>query len=415
MKALRTLALGLVLLAPAGLRADDALDRVDDALTDSAFHDDLRVRLSGSIDLEGYHLDQPAPGLILSDKNTLFNPRFSLFLDGQIGPSVYFFAESRADHGFDPSDGAAQIRLDEYAVRLTPAPGGNVNLQLGKFATVVGNWVSRHGSWDNPFITAPLPYENLTGIWDTTAATRGIMILNWAGLRPNLPSGAVLDYDRSMPIIWGPSYASGAAAFGQLGHFDYAAEVKNASTSSLPGDWNVTAALWQNPTFSGRIGYRPNEMWNFGFSASAGSYLLSAAGPTLPPGAALGDYREILIGQDASFAWHHLQLWAEVFETRFQIPRVGNADTVAYYFETRYKFTPQFFGALRWNQQLFSALPDLGGAPVHWGRDVWRIDLGPGYRFSPHTQVKLQYSLQHEASTGQQFGDLLAGQFTLRF
>ena len=27
------------------------------------------------------------------------------------------------------------------------------------------------------------------------------------------------------------------------------------------------------------------------------------------------------------------------------------------YIEAKYKFTPQFFGALRWNQQLFSTIP----------------------------------------------------------
>ena len=95
-------------------------------------------------------------------------------------------------------------------------------------------------------------------------------------------------------------------------------------------------------------------MWSFGFSASNGSYFRPEAQATLPPGRDIGDYRELVLGQDASFAWHHLQVWAEVYEARFEVPRVGNADTLAYYLEAKYKFTPQFFGALRWNQQLFS-------------------------------------------------------------
>ena len=36
-----------------------------------------------------------------------------------------------------------------------------LNVQAGKFATVVGNWIERYDSWNNPFITAPLPYENM--------------------------------------------------------------------------------------------------------------------------------------------------------------------------------------------------------------------------------------------------------------
>jgi hypothetical protein len=26
-------------------------------------------------------------------------------------------------------------------------------------------------------------------------------------------------------------------------------------------------------------------------------------------------------------AWRHLQIWAEIFEARFEVPAVGNADT----------------------------------------------------------------------------------------
>ena len=67
----------------------------------------------------------------------------------------------------------AQVRLDEYALRVTPWDDGRFNLQVGKFSTVVGNWVQRHHSWENPFITAPLPYENLTAISDTVGAIIG--------------------------------------------------------------------------------------------------------------------------------------------------------------------------------------------------------------------------------------------------
>ncbi len=86
---------------------DDFLDQLDNTLTLSAFHDNVRARLSGTLDLEIYHFEQPAPGLINSDIDTLFNPRLTLFLDTQIGSQIYFFAQSRLDRGFDPSDHGA--------------------------------------------------------------------------------------------------------------------------------------------------------------------------------------------------------------------------------------------------------------------------------------------------------------------
>jgi hypothetical protein len=385
---------------------DDVLDRLDNTLTLSAFHDNFRARLSGTLDLEFYNFQQPAPGLINSETDNLFNPRLTLFLDAQIGSQVYFFAQARLDRGFDPTDQGANVRLDEYALRITPWQDGRFTFQAGQFATVVGNWVPRHLSWDNPFINAPLAYENVTAIQDKYAPFSPLDFI----YAPYLEKKYAFN-----PVIWGPSYASGISVSGRLGRFDYAAEMKNASLSSRPESWYLSENGFENPTFTGRIGFRPNEAWNLGFSASEGSYFRREAEPTLPPGHDIGDYREFVLGQDVSFAWHHLQLWAEVYEARFEVPRVGNADTLAYYIEAKYKFTPQLFGAIRWNQQLFGTISNGYGGQEHWSPDLGRIDVAATYRLSTHTQLKVQYSFQHETTAPGDDNHLLATQFTVRF
>src|ERR1700747_2582476 len=148
---------------------DDVLDRLDKKMTISAFQDNLRARVSGTVDLEFYNFQQPPPGLIDSNIDNLFNYRLTLFLDAPVGSQVYFFAQARLDRRVDPTDHGAQVRLDEYALRITPWQDGRFTLQVGQFATVVGNWVPRHLSWDNPFINAPLVYENVTAIRDKYA------------------------------------------------------------------------------------------------------------------------------------------------------------------------------------------------------------------------------------------------------
>ena len=385
---------------------DDVLDRVDSTLTVSGFHDNFRARLSGTLDLEFYNFQQPAPALIDSNIDNLFNPRLTLFLDAQLGSQIYFFSQARLDRGFDPTDFGADIRLDEYALRVTPWHDGRFTLQVGKFATVVGNWVPRHLSWENPFINAPLVYENVTAIQDKYPPFSPLYFIY---------SPFIYQKYTFNPVIWGPDYATGISASGQLGLFDYAVEMKNASLSSRPESWYITENGFDNPTFSGRVGFRPNEAWDLGFSASEGPYFRREAEPMLPPGRDIGDYREFVLGQDASFAWHHFQLWAEFYEARFQVPNVGDADTFAYYVEAKYKFTPQFFGALRWNQQLFDTINNGSGGNEHWSPDLERIDVAVTYRFTTHAQLKLQYSFQHETSAPNQDNHLLATQFTVRF
>src|SRR5438552_5422692 len=189
---------------------DESLDQLDSTLTISWFHDNLRARLSGTIDLEFYNFQQPAPGLINSTSDSLFNPRLTLFLDAQAGSQVYFFAQARLDRGFDPSDHGAQVRLDEYALRITPWADGRFTLQLGKFGTVVGNWVPRHLSWDNPFVDAPLVYENITAISDKVAPYSA------SDFAFTMPANEKYSFN---PVLWGPSYATGVSVSGRLGRF----------------------------------------------------------------------------------------------------------------------------------------------------------------------------------------------------
>ena len=396
--------------------AVDWVEQMGEYLTFSALDGNVRLRLSGMLDLEAYRVDRPAPGLIFTDNDTLFNPRLVLFVDAQFGPHVYGFLQTRVDRGFDPSEGDARMRLDEYALRFTPFDDWKFSVQIGQFATIVGNWTKRHDSWSNPFITAPGPYENLTGIWDDAPIKSAAQLLHWSHAIPGQSAAKVYaDKDLRNPIIWGPCYATGVAISGMIGMLEYAAEMKNAALASRPKSWSISEVNMDHPTFSGRLGLRPNQMWNVGLSLSDGPYLLDVAQEHLPPGKSLDDYREWVIAQDISFEWHRFQFWAEFFETRFEVPVLGHVDTFAYYLEAKYKLTPQLFGSLRWNQQFFSNIRDKFDNLVPWGRDMWRVDMGIGYRFTAHTQMKLQYSFQQEDFALHNITNMLAAQFTLRF
>ena len=382
----------------------DLLDRANDALSIRDPQERFQLQLSGLIDFEGYFIDQRGPGLIETDDSFLFNPRLSLFLDAQFASHFYFFAQTRLDRGFDPWDSGPQLRLDEYFLRYTPFDDSRINFQIGKFATAVGSWVRRHDSWQNPFINAPLPYENITTVSDREAPSSR---QDFAGRRFETDE----QYER-LPIIWGPNYTSGAAVLGTIDRFDYQFEIKNASVSSRPGNWQPTQTDWSNPTYSGHVAFRPNESWNLGISGSVGPYMNTDARSTLPVGKNVENYNQYLLAQDVSFAWRHFQVFAEVFETRFEVPTVGDADTLAYYLEAKYKFTPQLFGAVRWNEQFYG---DIAASNHPWGNDIWRVDAAVGYRFTNYLQTKVQYSFSHQDAPIQQGEQLVAAQVTIKF
>lgn len=384
------------------------LDRLDDSLFVASKDGFFRADLSGLLDLETYYVDQRPPGLLFSNDDVFFNLRLSLFLDTHLGPHVYSLVQARFDRGFDPGvrpDGDS--RLDEYLIRYTPFDDARLNVQVGKFATVFGNWVPRHDSWNNPFINAPLPYENVVTITDQAAPGTPAGFLGRRGLPDNKRAW--------LPMIWGPAYTSGASVFGRIAQLDYALEIKNASISSRPYAWDATRINWSDPTFSGRLGWRPNASWNVGSSVSYGTYLLPAAQPTLPAGTALRDFNQLTVGTDVSYAWHHWQFWAEAMASRFQVPNVGNAETLAYYLEAKYKLTPRLFAAARWNQQLFDDVPDGAGGRQRWDQDIWRVEAALGCRLNRHLQGKLQYSYSHQKGAFQQGEQLVATQVTLKF
>ncbi|HEY8995866.1 MAG TPA: hypothetical protein VIM71_14470 [Lacunisphaera sp.] len=421
MKTSHTLSLCLAgLTLWTALPAQQVLEQLGDRLNFSLVGGDLRVRVSGSMELEGYAASDPVADTVSGDEDRFLNPRLTLYLDAQFGTRGYVFAQGRVDHGFDAytEDNSLTARLDEYALRfeLSEPGSGRLFFQAGKFATVVGNWTKRHAAWENPFITAPLPYDNLTGVWDVTPVPNADVILSWAHVRPVGNADAVLsDKHLRLPIVWGPAYGQGAALAGRWGRLDYAGEIKATNLSARPERWDEGFGGVERPSISVRLGWRPNPAWNLGFSFSRGEYLDRAPHDRIPAGFNRHDYRETVIAHDIGFAWRHFQLWGEVFVARFTAPLVANLDTVAGYVEAKYRFTPRFSGAVRWNQQFFGHVTDSVGRTVPWGRQTWRLDVAPAWRLTSQTQIKLQYSLRHEDPARERLTELLAAQLSVRF
>ncbi|EDY81431.1 hypothetical protein VDG1235_1049 [Verrucomicrobiia bacterium DG1235] len=364
-----------------------------------------RARLSGTLDLEYHSFEGSPPSLIDTTDNAHLQPRAILFLDIQAGKKIYAFGQARIDNGFDPSNGDREFRLDEYFIRYSPFGDDSLNLQAGQFATIVGQWQNRHLPWQNPLISAPLAYEQVTRITDNSSFTY------------DFPGTEVSDkwlYNYN-PIIWGPVYATGFAASGKRSKFEWAVEIKNAALTSRPEYWTLGYDDFDFPSYSARIAWKPDLRWTVGLSASEGPYFGPWQRSTLPRAWDPSRYKQTTFVVDASFEWRHLRIWSEFLQSEFLVPGTGYVDSSSAFVEASYKLDTRISIAARLNTQRFSSLENQWGASVAWGEDQNRIDLGATLRLSAYSQLQVEVDLRDNKTGLIDMGTHFSSRFTLRF
>ena len=211
----------------------------------------------GNLEAILWSTGDPAAGLV-RETGTNLAPRLALTLDVQPNDYWYAHATLRADRGFDPlEDPDGTVRLDEVFIRYRPFGDQRLNIQLGKSATVFGAWINEHDYFDDPFLTQPLPYSQIIGISavNPNALSPEAISHRDEGLAPSVIESSKRLWSST---IWGQSYTSGLTVFGHVGGFDYGFEIKNQGLPSQPSTWHPDREEFENPTYTGRLGYRPN-------------------------------------------------------------------------------------------------------------------------------------------------------------
>lgn len=386
--------------------AQEFLDALDEKLAYRSAGGAVQADLSVVVDLTLFAAEPPAPGLLFTDSDFFLAPRVSAFLDVQLGDRVILHGQMRADRGFDPgAESGGDVRMDEYFLQFRASDATEVNLRAGKYATVFGSWAPRSLAWDNPLITAPSAYDILIPITDLAAPAS---LASFAARRDVAANKAGW-----VPIIWGPSYATGAAVLGRINALDYALEVKNVALSSPPEAWDgIDYGFPTRPTVTARLGFQPAPEWTLGSSFSRGPYMQESAQASLPTGTSVDDFSQTTWGLDAGYAHRSWLIWSELIHATFDVPRVGKVDVFSGYIEAKYKINSQFWTAMRMNQSWFGDIP---GLETSWDRNTSGVDLGLGYRSSTHIEAKLQYSFTHQQGPDNEGNHLFAAQVVVRF
>ena len=366
----------------------------------------------------------PPPGFIQTSNGQIFAPTLSGLFTLDISKHLEFVFLGLVNRGFDPTETSVQSQPAEYYTQLTPFDTPVLNFKGGKFQTAFGQWTNRHFSTQNSLINAPMMYGQMTSVTDGN---------DGAPIAPNT-SGLVrrktlaVPVTKWIPIVWGPSYASGFQLNGTVGtlqQLDWAFEMKNASLSSRPQEWDLWNRGFNYPTFTGRAGFRPDAAWNLGVSASTGSYISQAAydrfSNTSKAGSSIGESRQNVVGTDISYAHGPIELWSEFAWSQYEVPdakagkSVGNIGAYSYFIESKWKFMPQFWLSGRWNQQLYSNVTPAGGSETPWYNNLWRADACLGFKINRFTQFKVQYSYTEEAGDVDPGQNLFAVELVIQF
>src|SRR5262249_728062 len=147
-------------------------------------------------------------------------------------------------------------------------------------------------------------YEDVLPVTDHAAPGTRAAFANRRNVVDNQPDW--------VPIVWGPSYTTGASLAASSETLDASVEVKNAALSSRPDTWDaMDGGFDTDPTYPAHLRWHPGAAWWFGASASHGPYLQDHAKPTLPAGKSADDYDQTTYGVDVSYEHRRLQLWGE--------------------------------------------------------------------------------------------------------
>ena len=109
----------------------------------------------------------------------------------------------------------------------------------------------------------------------------------------------------------------------------------------------------------------------------------------LPAGHTVDEYMQKLAGADLELSYGHGVLYSEYVFSRFGSPFVGNLDLKSWYFEGKVAVLPGWYVAARFDRMIFSDVPLAAGGVEAWDADLWKREIGIGFKPSARLVAKL--------------------------
>ena len=344
------------------------------------------VNVSGNLDLVGEsRSDQDGVNTQNYGENPFHTARIRLFADAPIQEHVHAFTEFIYDDG--SSKGA---RLFGAFVRLSDPKGRDIHIEAGKIPFHLGSFANRSSAPKNNLIGAPLVYEYHTDVREDQIPVRGedIVANRGRGYATSYLTGGLTGVGytggRALPILYENCWDFGAVVLGTMAPLEFAAGVTNG-TAGAPmmnddnGGKNVLA----------RLGFVPAPWIRAGVSGARGPYLDAEVNEDLPAGHTVEEYMQRVAAADLELSHSHGVLYSEYVYNRFDSPFVGHLDSRAWYVEGKWTVLPGWYVAARFDRMVFSDVALAGGGVAGWDANIWKREIGIGFKPSPRLVAKL--------------------------
>jgi len=333
---------------------------------------------------------------------TLWNGGLTVMASFRLKENLLAFYEGRFNHSEGLSGTSPRLqetRTDPVVqayLRYSPRLAWDLTIQLGKFGSPFGEFLTRNYSNENPLVGYPLIYTHRTPVSASYVSADITELLKYRGQGQGTGFYAFGGSSSWLPLL-DFAYPTGVMAFGNPGRVDYRFALVNSSVSNplnlgTPG---------QRLQWVGAGGVNCFPGFHIGTSFAQGPYLSGSADRWLSYGESINDYPERSLGFDLEYTLHHLEVYAELLFNRFNVPNISQPfGATGYYIEAKRTWTPRMFSAIRWNQIYFDRFRSgfEPGAGPRFDYNLNSLELGVGYRFTERLLLKFEYQYNRTLS-----------------
>src|SRR6185295_6841664 len=343
------------------------------------------VNFSGNLDLVGVSRNsQNGINTLNFGENPFHTTRIRLFADAPIQEHVHVFTEFLYD------DDAMFARLFGGFVRLSDPKGRDIHLEAGKIPLHLGAYPNRSYAPKNNLIGAPLMYQYHTDLRNDMVPTRGddIVANRGRGYVSDYLSGGLTGVGAptgwALPVLYENCWDFGVAVIGTAAPVEFAAGVTNGTAGApLMSDYN------DGKQVLARVGLAPKPWIRAGVSGARGPYLMEGLDGVMPAGHSADEYMQELLAADLELSYGHGVLYSEYLFNRFESPFVGNLDLNAWYVEGKWTVIPGWYVAARYDRMIFDDVALASGGVAGWDADLWKREIGIGFKPSRNLVAKL--------------------------